>query len=298
MEKVSTFQAWILASRPKTLTAAFAPLIVATALIASRGHSLVWWITLCALFVGVGIQIGTNLFNDVLDFKKGTDTHERLGPLRVTQAGLLSPKAVFIGACISYAVAVLFGLPLIFHSGWIILLIGFICLFLGYAYTGGSFPISYLWIGEIFVILFFGLTIIGGVSYLQTGTVGKETFLAGLQMGLLSTVMLAVNNLRDVEGDRKAQKRSFAVRFGVEAARKEIAFLCFAPFVLNFFWFVWGDIAAALLPFLVLPLAMKVTKGVFITEPSRTYNQFLAKGALLHLLFGIFLSVGLLLGSV
>jgi 1,4-dihydroxy-2-naphthoate octaprenyltransferase len=284
---------WIEAARPKTLIAAVAPILVGTSLAAAQGHALRWHLSVFALLSALFIQIATNLFNDAIDFKKGTDNEERVGPRRITQSGLLSPKAVMAGAFVACAIAALFAIPLLLQGGAVILGIGLVSLFFAYAYTGGPFPLAYLGLGEIFVILFFGFTAVMGVYFLQTDQFDRVAALAGLQIGLLATVLLAINNLRDVEGDRKTQKNTLAVRFGQSFGRWEIAFLCFAPFVLGFAWFEFGHRWAALLPLVCLPRAILVTRGVFKNSPGPVYNAFLGQGAQLQLAFGVLMSIGL-----
>lgn len=286
---------WIEAARPKTLIAAIAPILVGTCLAASEGHALRWHLSIFALLSALFIQIATNLFNDAIDFKKGTDNEERIGPRRVTQSGLLSPKVVMAGAFIACLISALFAIPLLIQGGTTILAIGVVSLLCGYAYTGGPFPLAYLGLGELFVILFFGFAAVMGVYFLQTDQFTMNAALAGLQVGFLATVMIAINNLRDVEGDSKTQKKTLAVRFGVAFGRVEIAFFAFAPFVLGLAWFALGHRGGAALPFIAFPIAIKVARGVAKNAPGPIYNAFLGKGALLQLAFGALLSLGLFL---
>lgn len=222
---------WLLAARPKTLSAAVVPVLVGTALAWRDRHSLEWAMFACALAGAIFIQIGTNFVNDALDFKKGTDTAERLGPLRVTQAGLLSADAVMRGAYLCFVAAALCGIPLMLRGGWPLLVIGVSSIAAAYAYTGGPYPLAYNGLGELFVLVFFGFVAVGGSYYVQTLSVRPEVFVAGLAVGLLAIVLLAINNLRDVVNDRVSNKRTLAVRFGETFARTEIALCAFAPFV-------------------------------------------------------------------
>ena len=288
-------KSWVLAFRPKTLTAALVPIVVGTAWVFCRLHQVQWWIPVLALLASAFIQIGTNLVNDAVDFRKGADTAERIGPMRVTQKGIFSSRAVLVAAAICFILATICGLPLVFQGGLPILLIGVASIALGYSYTAGPFPLAYLGLGDPFVILFFGVIAVGGLIFLMTGSWPLDAVVLGLQIGFLATVLIAINNLRDCEGDAKVGKKTLPVRFGKKFARIEISMMALGPFVLNVYWFWRAGLWAGLLPFLILPLAIKIVKLIFATEPGPIYNQFLAKGAGLQLLFGILLSLGLTL---
>lgn len=285
---------WILALRPKTLSAAVVPVMVATALVRYEGHSILWWVSICALLAALFIQIGTNLVNDAIDFKKGADTEERIGPRRVTQSGLLSHKQVMIGAGVCFALALAFGVPLVARGSWPIVAIGLVSVALGYAYTGGPFPLAYLGLGDFFVILFFGLVAVGGTFFLHTHTLSVSALVAGLQVGLLATVLIAVNNLRDAPQDAKVGKRTLAVRFGLNFARAEIAFLTVTPFLLGAYWAQHGPLNGGILPILGVPLARRLLYGVFKNDPSPVYNKFLAMAGALQLIFGFALAFALM----
>ena len=292
-EQVSRVKPWLMALRPKTLTAALVPIIVATALVKSEGHAVLWWVSAFALLSSVFIQIGTNLVNDAIDFKKGADTETRIGPKRVTQSGLLSSRAVMAGGIFCFFVALVLGVPLVIQGGLPIVAIGVVSLFLGYAYTGGPFPLAYKGLGDLFVILFFGVIAVGGTYYLHTGTLSQGALVAGLQVGLLATVLIAINNLRDAPEDVKVGKKTIAVRFGERFARFEILALVFLPFVFGLFWFEGGNLRAAVLPLIGFPIARRVVTGVFMHPPSPIYNRFLAMAAGLHLAFGVLLAIAL-----
>jgi 1,4-dihydroxy-2-naphthoate octaprenyltransferase len=290
-----SIRAWLLAARPKTLTAAIAPILVGTALSGAMFYPMRWDLAAFALLSSIFIQIGTNLFNDAIDFKKGTDNETRIGPQRVTQSGLISHKSVMIGGLICFLVAALFAIPLLAQGGWTIVGVGVLSLLCGYAYTGGPFPLAYLGLGDLFVLVFFGLVAVGGVYYLDTGLWDLNAVVAGTQIGLLAVVMIAINNLRDAEGDRKTAKKTLAVRFGKTFSRAEITFLCLAPFFLGLYWLTLGFYRATILPLFCLPLMFRLLGKIWKTEPSPEYNRFLGMGALLHLMFGILLSAGLTL---
>lgn len=285
------FRPWLMALRPKTLTAAVVPVVVATALVKSEGHDVLWWVSAFALLSATLIQIGTNFVNDAIDFKKGADTEKRIGPQRVTQSGLLTPKQVMAGGLLCFLVALLLGIPLVIHGGWPIVGIGVVSLILGYAYTGGPFPLAYKGLGDLFVILFFGVIAVGGTYYLHTHDWSMNALIAGIQVGFLSTVLIAINNLRDAPQDALVNKKTLAVRFGVGFARFEIAFLVIASFLFGAFWLFHDRLWAAVIPLLLLPLAFKLLRGVYAHEPSPIFNQFLAASAKLHLFFGVALAV-------
>lgn len=291
----SKTRALLLTARPKTLSAAVVPVLVATALVKSEGKSITWWIPVFAILSSIFIQIGTNFVNDALDFVKGADRETRLGEARAAQSGWFSHHAVLMMGFACFALAAAFGLPLVWLGGWPILVIGLVSLCMGYAYTGGPFPLAYVGLGDLFVILFFGLVAVGGVYFLLTGGYGLSAFIAGLQIGMLATVMIAINNLRDLDQDREVGKKTFAVRLGPKRGRLEVLFLFAAAFALNLYWFSQGNSWAAALPLLAVPLAGKVMVNLLRTEASREYNFLLAKGAAVHMLFGLLISVGFIL---
>lgn len=283
---------WLLAARPKTLTAAVVPILVGSALPVAMGRPVQTALAICALLASLFIQIATNLVNDVMDFKKGADTETRLGPQRVTQSAVFKPEAVQKAAYLCFGIAILFGIPLVLKGGLPILAIGVFSLIAGYAYTGGPFPLAYKGLGDLFVIIFFGLIAVSGMYYLHTGEWSELSFYAGLQVGLLCAVLIAINNLRDVAGDSLVGKKTLPVRFGKTFARIEIASFCLFPFLMGGFWWSQGHYLAAWLPFLTLPLGLVIAKRVMETEPSAIYNQFLAMSGALHLSFGLLLALG------
>lgn len=295
----SSSRPWLLAARPKTLTASLAPVIVGTGLAAGLSPAPVrLGLALVALLSATCIQIATNLVNDAADFEKGADTADRLGPTRVTQSGLLHGRHVMMGAAGFMLLAALLGIPLIAAGGVPVLVIGLLSLVAGYAYTAGPFPLAYVGLGEVFVILFFGFAAVKGMAYVLAGTsLSPWAELASLQVGLQSATLLAVNNARDIVSDRKAGKRTLAAVWGVRFARVEIATLVAIPFVLGALW-LWVDRRwAAALPLLTAPLAVRLVLGVRREPPSRRFNAFLAQSALLQLLFSGLLALGLVLGG-
>ena len=273
---------WILAARPKTLSAAIVPVLMAAAL----APRIDWLIFSCALVGAVLIQVATNLINDAIDFHKGTDTGERLGPIRVTQAGLIPARTVMRTAWMCLAGAALCGIPLILRGGWPILAIGLASMALAYGYTGGPYPLAYHGLGEVFVILFFGLIAVGGTYYALTLQWTKEALLAGLAAGSLATVLLVINNVRDVEGDRRSAKRTLAVRFGEVFARAEVALFAVIPFAV-----VWIIDRRLLITFLALPLAIALILRVRRSHGVEL-NRCLAMAGGLQWAFGLLFVIG------
>jgi 1,4-dihydroxy-2-naphthoate octaprenyltransferase len=282
---------WILAARPRTLGAAIVPVVAGAALAVGAG-SFDPLATLLIVACATLIQVATNYFNDAIDHAKGADTAERLGPTRVTSSGMLAPRTVMRGGTVCLATAAALSIPLVLHGGWPILIIGILSLFFAYAYTGGPFPLAYLGLGEIFVVLFFGVIAVAGTFYLNTLAWSAEALLAGLQIGLHSSVLLAVNNLRDIESDRAANKRTLAARLGLTFARRENAVLVMAPFVLGLAWLPLGYLWAFLLPLLTLPHAWWLARACLEAQPDRSVNQLLAQAAALHAAFGLLLAIG------
>src|SRR5882757_2450552 len=222
---------WLIAARPKTLAASVTPVLAGTALAFRDLATMHWQPFVFALLGAVFIQIGTNYVNDALDFRKGADTHTRLGPLRVTAAGLLSAEAVLRGAYVCFFLAALCGIPLILRGGWPIAAIGIASIAAAYAYTGGPYPLAYHGLGEVFVMIFFGLVAVCGSVYLQRLTLDPTAWIGGLAVGALAVVILAINNLRDLENDRAANKRTLAACLGPRFAFGEIVFFAILPFV-------------------------------------------------------------------
>lgn len=300
---MSSARAWISAARPKTLTAAVVPVTVGSTLaLAGIGWSGLWsggvrWeIPALALGSALLIQIATNFFNDVLDFKRGADTPDRTGPRRALLSGDLTERQVFGAAIVMLVAAVALGIPLVLRGGWPIVAIGLVSVALAYAYTGGPYPLAYRGLGDLFVFIFFGLIAVGGAYYLQAARWNPSVCIAGAQIGLLATVLIAINNLRDREGDARAGKRTLAVRLGVTGSRVEILLLSILPYGLNLYWLKLGMKWPVFLPFITLPLALRLVMKVWLTEPGPAYNALLGRAAGVHLLFGLLLSAGFLLG--
>lgn len=283
---------WLLAARPKTLPAAAAPVIVGTAL-AWRDHSFAHGPAIAALLAALLLQIGANLANDVFDFYRGADRGERLGPTRVTQAGLLAPRQVLAGMWLVFGLAALIGGYLFWAAGWPVLVIGAASILAAFAYTGGPFPLGYYGLGDLAVFVFFGLAGVCGTYFVQAKTVTAAAVWAAVPMGLLTVNILVVNNLRDIENDRRAGKHTLAVRFGAAGARLEYA-LCLAGAygILPLMWLAGIASPCALLAFLSLPKALQLARAVY-TLQGRALNQTLAATGQLELLYGALLAAGL-----
>ena len=280
---------WFLAARPKTLSAAVVPVVMGSALAAHEPPAVTWSVFWCALIGAVLIQIATNLINDALDFKKGADTAERLGPVRVTQAGLIGPREVMTAAYLCLIGAALCGIPLIYRGGWPMVAIGLTSIVAAYAYTGGPFPLAYRGLGEVFVLIFFGLIAVGGTFYAHSLQWNAGAALAGFAAGSLATVLLVINNLRDVDGDRRSNKRTTVVRFGERFARVEVAFFALAPFAAVAFigrTYLWTLLA--------LPLALLVIVRVMRSRGAEL-NRSLAMAGALQWHFGLLFLTGSLI---
>lgn len=297
MEKPSLFQIWILAIRPKTLPAAASGVVMGSALAWMDGsfHILP---ALAALCVALLLQIGSNVANDVYDFERGTDTAERQGPLRVTQARLLTPAQVKRGMWVIFGLAAMFGLYLAFLRGWVVVWIGLAAILSAIAYTGGPFPLGYYGLGDLFVFIFFGVAAVAGTYFVQIGSVSPAAWWMSVPVGLIITAILVVNNLRDIENDRKGNKRTLAVRLGVQGTRIEYL-LCLVGAYLVIPLAAWLGLVPwlALLTWLSLPLAIKTARTVF-TQSGRPLNAALAGTGRLVLLFSLLFLVGGLISYV
>jgi 1,4-dihydroxy-2-naphthoate octaprenyltransferase len=289
-------QIWVMASRPKTLGAAFAPVLIGTVLAYGDGklHALS---AACALLGALLIQIGTNFANDYFDFVKGTDTEKRVGPTRVTQAGLVSPATMKRAMTIVFALVFVPGAYIMYRGGWPLFAIGVISIALGVLYTGGPFPLGYLGLGDILVLIFFGPIAVGGTYYIQALDLNRDVIVAGFAPGLISVGLLTINNLRDIDGDAKSGKRTLAVRFGREFAKFEyVAAMVGSCFVVPLYFYsvssqrLWAALA------IVASLAAKKPIMTVLNEvdPARL-NLALARTGMLLPLFAIGFAICILL---
>ncbi|HNE03630.1 MAG TPA: 1,4-dihydroxy-2-naphthoate polyprenyltransferase [Anaerolineales bacterium] len=294
--KPNMFQIWWLAIRPRTLPAAAAGVAMGSAL-AWHDGSFQLLPALAALLVALLLQVGSNVANDVFDFERGADTAERLGPVRVTQAGYLTPSQVKTGMVVIFAFAAVLGLYLATLRGWTVIWLGAAAILSAVAYTGGPYPLGYHGLGDVFVFLFFGLAAVAGTYFVQVGSVSPAAWWMAVPVGLIVTAILVVNNLRDLENDRKAGKRTLAVRFGEEGAKAEYLLLMLIAYLIVPV-LVWMNIIpiGALLAWLSLPIAIRTLRTVF-TQKGKPLNVALAGTGQTAFLFSLFFWVGLLFSN-
>ncbi|MEX1019797.1 MAG: 1,4-dihydroxy-2-naphthoate polyprenyltransferase [Litorilinea sp.] len=285
---------WLLAARPKTLPAALGPILLGTAL-AIRAGEFAFGPALAAALCALLLQIGSNFANDYFDHLRGADTPDRIGPLRATANGWVSPTQMRNATLLTLGLAALIGIYLISVGGWPILVAGIAALLAAVAYTGGPFPYGYRGLGDLFVFIFFGLVAVNGTYYLQTGAITGISLLVSVCAGALVTAILVVNNLRDLETDRRAGKRTLAVMFGKKAAQIEYVALMLVAYLGNVL--VWGLTEGSiflLLPLASLPLGIRHIQEIWSDSP-HTYNDTLAGTARLSLFFSLLFSAGLLM---
>jgi 1,4-dihydroxy-2-naphthoate polyprenyltransferase len=295
-QQMTPMQIWMSASRPKTLPAAAAPVLAASAL-AWHDGLFHWGPALACLLTALLLQIAANLANDLFDFQRGTDTPDRLGPLRVTQAGLLTSNQVKAGLAVCFTLSALLGLYVAFVSSWLILLIGVFAIIAALAYSGGPLPYGYYGLGELGVFLFFGLAAVCGTYYGQAVTLTPAVFLIAAAMGFISTAILVVNNMRDIETDNAGGKRTLSVLFGRTFTKWEYCSLIglgyFIPVIL---WLAGLSNPWIFLTFLSMPFAFRACLNV-TRLTGRALNAVLAETGRLELLFAIFMSLGLIIGK-
>ncbi|WP_228430495.1 1,4-dihydroxy-2-naphthoate polyprenyltransferase [Baekduia soli] len=286
---------WFMAARPRTLPAGVAPVLVGTALAIHEGTFRAGAF-IAALLGAIFIQVGANLSNDYSDARRGADTEDRLGPVRVTAGGLVPPRQVLTATYVSFGVAVLCGIYLIIIAGWVILAIGAASILAGVLYTGGPRPYGYEGLGDVFVFLFFGLVAVTGSYYAQVEHLEWEAFALAVPVGLIAAAILDVNNIRDAPTDARVGKRTLAVRLGRARARDLYALEIFAAFVIPAVVWLAGDLDAwLLLTWLALPLAVPLVRLVRTHDDGPTLNGALAKTGMLQLAFCALLGAGLLL---
>jgi 1,4-dihydroxy-2-naphthoate octaprenyltransferase len=289
------FRIWLMAARPRTLPAAIAPVLVGTSL-AGFAHIFFPLRFAAALLGALFIQVGTNLSNDYSDARRGADAEDRLGPVRVTAGGLVPPRQVLIATYVSFGLAVLFGIYLIAVAGWELLLVGAASILAGVAYTGGPKPYGYEGLGEVFVFLFFGVVAVVGSFFVQVESLHWEAFALSVPVGLLAAGILVVNNVRDIDSDRRAGKRTLAVRLGRERTRGLYAAVVYLSYLLTPVTWLFGPTTAwVLLPWLTLPLAAAAVRIVRTRTDGPSLNGALAQSGMLQLAFCMLLSAGLLL---
>jgi len=274
---------WLMAARPRTLSAAVSPVLVGTA-VAHRAGALRPLPALLALLASLFIQIGTNFANDYSDFKRGADAN-RLGPARVTQSGLVAPGTVKLAAWIAFGISGVLGIGLAALSGWPVIAIGVASVAAGWLYTGGPWPLGYHGLGDLFVFVFFGLVATCGTAYAQALFVPREAWVAGAAVGSLATAILVVNNLRDRQADAKVGKNTLAVKLGAAASRAQYVVLVVAPFALAL-------LLGTAWPLLALVAAIPALRTV-LKEEGAALNRGLGQTARLQILYSVLLSAGL-----
>jgi 1,4-dihydroxy-2-naphthoate octaprenyltransferase len=286
---------WLMAARVRTLPAAIAPVLVGTALAGYFDvfHPLRF---IAALIGAIFIQVGTNLSNDYSDARRGADAEDRLGPVRVTAGGLVPPKHVLVATYVSFAVAVLAGVYLVAVAGWQLLIVGAASILAGVLYTGGPKPYGYEGLGELFVFLFFGIVAVAGSYFVQTKHLHWEAFALAVPVGLLAAAILVVNNIRDIDTDKRAGKRTLAVRLGRERTRRLFAAMVYFAYLLTPITWLFGPLKAwVLLPWLTIPVAAPIVRTVRNHADGASLNQALAQTGMLQLAFCALLAAGLLL---
>ena len=293
---MSRASAWFQAARPRTLSAAAAPVVVGAGLAEAHGTFALLPVV-AALAGAILIQIGTNLANNYYDFVRGADTPDRVGPVRVTQAGLIPPEQVWWGMVAVLVAAASVGIYLVVVGGWPIVWIGLASLFCAVAYTGGPYPLAYHGLGDPFVFVFFGLVAVGGTYWVQALSVPGDVLLAGAGMGALSTAILVANNLRDLESDASVGKRTLAVRVGRNGSRVEYAVLMAVGFmvpVLGVGVYEWP--AAALIVLVAAGAAVSPLTLIMTRDQPRELIPALAGTARVVGLYGLLLAAGLAFG--
>jgi len=287
---MSKIKFWFIAGRPKTLTASVAPVLVGLAM-TSLTHDLNWGVAMVTLFSALFIQLGTNFANDYYDYLKGADKANRKGPKRILATGEASAQSMLLAALISFGIASVLGLFLVIWGGLPIFLIGMISLLSGFFYTAGPYPLAYIGLGDLFVFLFFGPIAVLGTVFLQTGNWDWKLLVGGAICGLLCMTILIVNNLRDIEEDRGANKRTLAVRFGVRFTQLEYLFSCLgvlAGLITSLVVFGKSQLATLLI---IIPM-MKNCIKVFKEQDGDSYNKLLENSAKLLLIYAILVIIG------
>jgi 1,4-dihydroxy-2-naphthoate octaprenyltransferase len=291
---LSPLRLWLVASRPRTLPAAVAPVLVGTSLAGTEGTFKPLRFA-CALISSVFIQIGTNLANDYSDARRGADTEDRLGPVRVTAGGLMPPRQVLIGTYVAFGIAWAAGGYLVAVAGWQLLLVGAASIAAGVLYTGGPKPYGYEGLGELFVFLFFGVVAVVGSYFVQVEQLEWEAFALSVPVGLLASAILVVNNVRDVDTDQRAGKRTLAVKLGRDRARTLFDVMLALTFLAPVAIVLGGGLSAwILLSLLAAPLAAPLRRTVNTRTDGPSLNAALAQTGRLLAIFSILLGAGVL----
>lgn len=291
--RISRAQAWLLATRPRTLPAAVAGVVVGMGLAVAHG-SFAPGPALACLAGALLLQIGSNVANDYFDFVRGVDTAARRGPIRVTQSGLLPPREVLAGLILILFAALLVGVYLVAVGGLPIVVVGLAAIVSLLAYSGGSFPLASHGLGDLFAFLFFGEVAVAGTYYVQALRLDPIVFAAAVPVGALITAIIVVNNLRDIETDAGVGKRTLAVRIGQRGSRVEYALLILGAYATPILFRMagWASLAV-LLPWLSLPLAVQAVRAIHRADDGPAFNRLLAATARLALVFSLLFALGL-----
>ncbi|MEW6668159.1 MAG: 1,4-dihydroxy-2-naphthoate polyprenyltransferase [Thermodesulfobacteriota bacterium] len=290
-------RAWLLAIRPRTLPAAVSPVLVGTAA-AAADHAFRLFPALAALAGGLLLQIGVNLANDYFDFVRGVDTTERLGPLRVTQSGLIPPGRVLAGMILTFLLAAGTGLYLTYAAGWPVVAIGSASILVAVLYSGGPYPLASHGLGDVFAFVFFGPVAVCGTYYVQTLGLTPLCMMLSVSVGLLVAAILVVNNLRDIPTDSRVGKRTLAVILGPGRSRVEFVLLLIIAYGLLAALWLAGNLSPwGLLPFLTLPMAIALVRSLWVLS-GPGLNAALARTAVLTLVFSLLLSAGLVIPTL
>lgn len=288
----NSLQPWILGARPKTLPAAISPILIGIGISIYYRHYRLGP-SLAALICAIFIQIGTNYVNDVVDYLNGHDQSDRLGPLRVTQAGLLSPKQVIFGVILAYCIAAAAGLYLATVAGWVVLIIGAACMLAGLAYSTGPWPLVNNGLADLFVLVFFGFVAVVSTVFVITLSIPVEAWLGGLAAGVLTVNILVVNNIRDIKSDRRAGRKNIPVLYGRQAGEIEYSIMLVIAYLVPAVLFVvMGFQPWALLTFITLPLAIRNYQELRKTPDGKLLNIQLAKTAQILFIYSITMAAG------
>jgi 1,4-dihydroxy-2-naphthoate polyprenyltransferase len=289
-------RAWLLATRPKTLTAAAAPVLAGTAAAHAAG-GVAPLPALAALLGAFLLQIGSNFANDVYDYEKGSDRADRLGPVRAVQAGLIRPAAMKRGMLVVFALALLVGVYLVGVAGWPIVVIGLASIASAVAYTGGPYPLGYNGLGDVFVFVFFGLVAVGGTAFVQVGSVPLPAWLGGVVLGLLAVNLLVVNNVRDADTDVLSGKRTLIVRFGRRFGYAQYATALVVAAVMPFVLLGLGFSAAVLAPIVAVLPGLRIYRGLVRADSGPAYNRLLGATAGVLFVYAVLWSLGVMVGA-
>ena len=287
-------ESWLIASRPRTLLAAFAPVMVGSAVAFNEGKLKII-LSFSALLCSLLIQVGTNFTNDLYDFLKGSDTTKRKGPRRVLASGLISVGEMKTAIVLTFFTAFLIGLFLVYHGGFVILVIGILSILAGLAYTAGPYPLAYNALGDIFVFMFFGIIGTVGTYYLHTNDLSIVSFISSIPVGALVTNILVVNNYRDIEEDKTAGKKTLAVKLGKNFTLYQFTFLIVLSFLVPLLLFAFFNASIWIfLPYLTLPIAYKVISMIYTLNGTQL-NSTLELTARLSAIYGLLFSAGIIL---